>query len=66
MVKIGGVEYLTSKEVAQRYGFSKSWFEKRRLKRLEPKFARFDERGKVYYPLKETDMYFQNKFKIEE
>lgn len=59
MKNILGVVYMTSKEAEHRYGYSKSWFQQRRMNRWPPKFVKLQNRGKVYYPLVETDEWFK-------
>lgn len=59
MREIIGKMYLTEKEAARRYGYSTSWFQSRRNKHLPPTFMKISNQGKVYYPLKETDDWFQ-------
>jgi hypothetical protein len=66
MKKIKGITYLTAKEVAHRHGYSESWLQKRRLKKLPPIFGRYKNNGKVYYPLIETDEWFENFFIINQ
>lgn len=61
MIKIIGVEYLTEKEASHRYGYSIAWFRKQRNLHVCPKFTRLGTktRGRVYYPLVETDNWFK-------
>jgi hypothetical protein len=61
-----GTEYITRKEAAHRYGFSISWFEQRQNKHEEPKFIKIRGKGKVYYPLEKTDLWFKNNMKYSE
>lgn len=60
MIDVLGKKYITDKEAAQRYGFSQSWFQHRRIKKLAPKFKKVE--GKVLYDLDETDSYFREQF----
>ncbi len=60
MKEILGVVYMTSKEASSRYGYSDSWFKKRRINRWPPKFVKFNKTGKVLYPLTETDEWFKD------
>lgn len=59
MKEILGIKYITSKEAAYRYGYSKSWFQQRRMNKFQPKFVKLQNKGKVYYPLNETDDWFK-------
>ena len=59
MINILGTEYITDKEAAQRYGYSQSWFQQRRCKHLAPKFVKLQGKGKVFYPVTETDQWFR-------
>ena len=65
MIEIIDTQYLTSKEAAKRYGYSSSWFQMRRSKNLSPKFIKFHGKGKVLYPLKETDEWFKEMLKLK-
>lgn len=60
MKVILGITYMTSKEAASRYGYSDSWFKKRRMNRWPPKFVKLQRKGKVLYPLVETDAWFKD------
>jgi len=66
MIEILGVKYLTDKEAAQRYGYSTAWFQKQRSNKLAPKFVKIQGKGKVYYPLEETDKWFIDNIKPSE
>ena len=59
MLKIVDKVYLSTKEASRRYGFSVKWFEMKRWKRLEPKAVKVAGKGRVYYPLEETDNWFR-------
>jgi hypothetical protein len=59
MIDLLGVKYITPKEAAQRYGYSQSWFQKQRSNCLQPRFIKLQNKGKVYYPLLETDKWFK-------
>ena len=50
--------YITEKEAAYRYGYSVQWFQRSRWQGGDygPKYLKI--RGKVLYPLKETDKWF--------
>jgi predicted DNA-binding transcriptional regulator AlpA len=60
MKEILGIKYITDKECATRYSYSQSWFQKRRANKQDPKFMQLQGRGKVYYPLDETDKWFKD------
>lgn len=49
--------YLTEAEAVNRYGYSRSWFQRERWKGTGPEFIK-SERGKIFYPIKETDAWF--------
>lgn len=59
MKEILGITYMSSKEAASRYGYSDSWFKKRRMEGSSPKFIKFQNKGKILYPLDETDKWFK-------
>ncbi len=59
MIDILGVTYITDKEAAQRYGYSTAWFQKQRSQKKQPAFVKLQGKGKVYYPLEETDLWFK-------
>lgn len=61
MKKFFGKEYVSEKEASQRYGYSKSWFEKARFNKVSPPFMRFKQNGKVWYPTTETDTWFKSR-----
>jgi len=58
MLKILGKVYISTKEAANRYGFSKNWFERKRTKKEQPRYVRIEGKSRVYYPLEETDNWF--------
>lgn len=59
MIEIDNIKYLTMKQVSKRYGFSVSWFKERRKYKLLPFCTKFNNKGKVLYPLDETDRWFK-------
>lgn len=59
MIKILGVDYLTRKEAAHRYGLSVSWFEQRQQRKEQPNFIKIRGKGKAFYPLVQTDEWFK-------
>lgn len=63
MIEILGIKYITDKEASSRYGFSQSWFQKRRSQKKSPKFMRLQGKGKVFYPIEETDTWFKDNIK---
>lgn len=60
MINIMGIQYLTVKEAAGRYGYSKEWFDKRRTSKKEPIYIKVLGKGRILYPLTETDEWFKN------
>lgn len=50
--------YLTEKEASNRYKYSKFWFQRSRWAGNGPYFLKI--RGKVLYPLEETDKWFKS------
>lgn len=58
MVKILGVNYINEKEASNRYGYSRSWLEKRRYDKNPPNYTKIG--GKILYELDETDEWFKN------
>ncbi len=48
--------FLTEKQAAERYQYTRAWFQKRRYKGDGPKFLKVV--GKILYPLKKTDDWF--------
>lgn len=61
MIAIIGKEYLTLKEASKRYGHSCSWFVREREKGEGPPYIQIKERGRVLYPLQETDEWFKKR-----
>jgi len=61
MIKILGIDYMTSKECADRYGHSESCFEKRRMEKKPPSFIKLQ--GKILYEVGETDEWIKNNMK---
>ena len=58
-----GKKYLSTKEVSNRYGFSTKWFEKERYCKRGPVFIKLNQRGRVFYPMDETDQWFKENLK---
>lgn len=50
--------YIDDKQANERYGYSRAWFQRCRWAGNGPPFLKF--RGKVLYPLEETDAWFKN------
>jgi predicted DNA-binding transcriptional regulator AlpA len=50
--------YINDKEASARYSYSRKWFQRARWAGDGPKYVKV--RGKVLYPLKETDAWFAN------
>jgi len=63
MIDLFGTKYITDKEASQRYGYSASWFQLQRHKKLPPHFVKLQGKGKDYYPLDETDKWFKESMK---
>jgi predicted DNA-binding transcriptional regulator AlpA len=66
MIEILGKIYLTDKEAAQRYGYSTSWFQNQRCKKINLPFVKMRGKGKVYYPRDEVDKWFKDNLKMNE
>jgi hypothetical protein len=56
--------YLTEKEAAIRYGYSRTWFQRARWAGNSPAYLKINSnsngRGRVLYPILETDDWFSN------
>ena len=59
MVVINGKNYISEKEAAGLYGYSISWFQRRRYKKEPPPFIRLEGKGKVYYSVDELNKWFK-------
>jgi predicted DNA-binding transcriptional regulator AlpA len=66
MKVILGEEFITDKEAAMRYGYSQSWFIRKRIKGDGPKYKQIANHGRVLYPVVETDAWFKEKMKEKE
>lgn len=64
MVNIMGKVYISDKEAAQRYGYSQGWFQKKRYKKSGPPCVKLEGRGKVFYPMEETDRWFKDNMMV--
>jgi hypothetical protein len=64
MIEVLGIKYITEKEASHRYGYSKSWFAKQRLKKEEPRFVKLRGKGKVYYELTLIDNWFKRQLDL--
>ena len=58
MIEFGGLQYLSEKEMAKRFGYSCSWFQKARIKKIGPPFVRFHNKGKILYRADKAETYF--------
>lgn len=58
MIEVAKIKYITQKEAVSRYGYSATWFRTQRKLKLPPVFLQAKKRGKIYYPLDETDEWF--------
>lgn len=59
MIEILGIKYLSSKEASIRYGMSINWFAIRRYQKNSPPYTQLQKKGKILYPLHETDEWFK-------
>lgn len=59
MRKILGTTYISEKEASYRYGYSPQWFQRKRWEKKGPKFVKLEGKGKVLYPIVETDNWFK-------
>lgn len=66
MIEIMGNKFLTDKEASERYGYSQSWFIRERTKGSGPKFIQLKDKGRVLYPVEQTDNWFKEKMKEKE
>jgi predicted DNA-binding transcriptional regulator AlpA len=66
MLEIFGRKFITDKEASNRYGYSRSWLQYRRSKKLFPKFVKLNGKGRVLYPLDETDTWFKESIQPSE
>lgn len=60
MIEINNEKYITDKEASHLYGYSVSWFQKQRHKKLPPPFIKIQGKGKVYYSVNELNKWFSN------
>ena len=49
---------INENEASERYGYSRQWFQRERWKGTGPRFLKINN-GRVLYPLKETDDWFE-------
>jgi predicted DNA-binding transcriptional regulator AlpA len=66
MKEIMGKKYLTEKEVADRYGYSKATIIKMRSDGNGPKYTQMRPHGRVLYSLENTDGWFNEMMKDKE
>jgi hypothetical protein len=59
MVEIFGRMFISDKEASKRYGYSPQWFRLARNKKNGPGYIKMPGKGKVFYPLDETDNWFK-------
>ena len=50
------LKYINESQASERYNYSKTWFQRERWKGTGPAYLKI--RGKVLYPIKETDEWF--------
>jgi len=60
MLELNGIKYLSDKEASSKYGYSRSWFQRQRHKKLPPPFIKIQGKGKVYYSMNELDKWFKD------
>lgn len=51
--------YLTEHDAVIRFGLSKYWFQRKRWEGGGPPFIKVDGHGRVLYPIKSTDEWFE-------
>lgn len=61
MIEVLGVKYITDKEASQKYGLSRSWFQKIRQTKMSPPYVRFNQNGRVYYEINQMDDWFKSR-----
>lgn len=66
MIEIMGKKYLTDKESSKRYGYSIHWFQAKRSRKEKPSFIQIEGKGRIYYPVEETDQWFKDQLRINE
>jgi len=66
MIEILGKNYLSVKEASKRYGYSIHWFQARIFKKEKPSFLQLEGKGRIYYPVEETDQWFKDQLRINE
>lgn len=54
-----GIDFITLKEAAHRYGLSTWWFRLRNRQHKEPHAFRINGRGRIYYDMLKTDAWFK-------
>lgn len=63
MREINGNKCLTEKEVSNLYGYSQSWFSRKRVEKSGPPFIKL-KTGRIYYPAIEVDIWFRNQIEL--
>ena len=66
MIDMLGKKFITDKEAADRYGYSQSWFIRARAEGHGPKHIQIKDKGRVLYPLIETDEWFKIRMEMKE
>jgi len=66
MITIMGVQFLSVKEAANRYGYSVEWFKKKRALKCGPKFIQMEGGTRVLYPIDQTDEWFKKRMREKE
>lgn len=51
--------YLNETEAANRYGYSRQWFQRERWKGTGPQYLKVHGTGKILYPIDSTDAWFK-------
>jgi hypothetical protein len=58
MIELLGIKYISDKEASKRYGYSTSWFQKKRSQKKPPPYIQLLGKGKILYPIDKTDKWF--------
>jgi predicted DNA-binding transcriptional regulator AlpA len=58
MIKIMGENYLNEKQAAERYGYSRAWFQRERWAKKGPPFIKINS-GKILYKFDEIEAWFK-------
>ncbi|CEG60959.1 helix-turn-helix transcriptional regulator [Legionella micdadei] len=61
MLKIDGIEYLSDKQTAAKFGLSRSWFKNARYQGNSPPYYKLN--GKIYYTEETVNNWFKENLK---